>query len=158
MLTLLVNAETGTRGYLLTRRDAFLEPYLAARKELPEPVATLRQLIQDNPSQLARLTRVEALIAATTQALDELRQNVAANRSQTGVGQMDGAKASMDALRRELAAMQEEEQRLLARHADRATEEQRLAFARPSWPAVWDVRNRRSTGSSISRTQPAWHT
>ena len=35
---------------------------------------------------------------------------------------------------------------------------ERLAFARRSWRAVWDARNRRSTGSSISRIQPAWST
>ena len=118
VLTLLVNAETGTRGYLLTRRDAFLDPYLEAQKELPEPIATLRRLIQDNPAQLARLTRVETLIAATTQALDQMRRDVAANRSEAGVSELESAKASMDALRGELTAMQGDEQQLLEQHLE----------------------------------------
>ncbi|HEV3201042.1 MAG TPA: CHASE3 domain-containing protein [Bryobacteraceae bacterium] len=125
VLTLLVNAETGTRGYLLTQRDAFLEPYLAARKELPGPIGALRQLIQDNPSQMARLSRVETLIAATMQALDDLRRDVAANRTEAGVGRLDSAKGSMDSLRSELSDMQDEEQQLLEQHIQAERQAQR---------------------------------
>src|SRR5689334_20489049 len=34
----MVNAETGLRGYLLTGRTGYLEPYWAARRELPDPL------------------------------------------------------------------------------------------------------------------------
>src|ERR1017187_2599839 len=47
VLIRLVNAETAVRGYLLTRRAAFLEPYLTARKELPERIEFLRLLTGD---------------------------------------------------------------------------------------------------------------
>ncbi len=110
---LLVNAETATRGYLLTRRDPFLEPYLAARKALPEEIDVLRSLLRDNPSQMARLGRVETLIAAIIQGLDQFRQEVAADHAGVGVDQLENAKANMDALRRELTGMQEEETRRL---------------------------------------------
>lgn len=35
VLTLVVDAETAVRGYVITRQDAFLEPFLAARDKLP---------------------------------------------------------------------------------------------------------------------------
>src|SRR5947209_7223766 len=36
VLTLSVNAETAVRGYALTRRPSFFEPYLQSREHLPE--------------------------------------------------------------------------------------------------------------------------
>ena len=35
VLTLMVNAETGIRGYLLTQRSTFLQPYTSALQQLP---------------------------------------------------------------------------------------------------------------------------
>src|SRR5947209_1876174 len=49
VLLALVDAETGERGYLLTRRDDFLEPYNAALARLGGRVARLRELTRDNP-------------------------------------------------------------------------------------------------------------
>src|SRR5579872_4547367 len=58
VLLRLVTAETGTREYLLTRRETFLEPYLTARKELADPLGAIRGLMSDDPEQLQRLARV----------------------------------------------------------------------------------------------------
>ena len=55
VLTLLVDGETGMRGYLLTGDVEFLKPHQAALAQLPEASEQLRQLVADNPAQLARL-------------------------------------------------------------------------------------------------------
>src|SRR5436305_14337347 len=52
MLTSMVNAETGIRGYLLTGRPAFLQPYETSLAELPQIRANLRRLLQGDPAQL----------------------------------------------------------------------------------------------------------
>ncbi len=42
ILTKLLDAETGQRGYLLTARENYLEPYEEAKRELPLYLAELR--------------------------------------------------------------------------------------------------------------------
>ena len=50
---LVVDLETGIRGWTLTVDRRFLEPYTAARRELPARVASLKRLVADDP--LARV-------------------------------------------------------------------------------------------------------
>src|ERR1035438_5577527 len=47
---LMVNAETGMRGYLLTRRDEFLQPYAIVSEKLPSAMSDLRALAEAEPS------------------------------------------------------------------------------------------------------------
>jgi PAS domain S-box-containing protein len=63
LLSLVKDAGTGIRGYLLTGDDEFLEPYKAATVALPESTATVRALVADNPAQRRRLDALEPLIA-----------------------------------------------------------------------------------------------
>ncbi len=114
VLMLLLNAETGTRGYLLTRQEAFLEPYLEARTRLEAPLASLEKLLSDSPAQSNRLAKVRALGAVTLQSMDALRRDVAQNRPSAGLAELENAKADVDILRGQIAAMLDEEQRLLA--------------------------------------------
>ena len=130
ILTLLVNAETGTRGYLLTQQKNFLEPYLAARAELPDSIRALHELIQDSPAQVSRLSRVESLIAASLAAFEELRLEVEANHSNLDAPQLERAKASMDVLRRELDGLQELQRNVLATNLEaRRRAQRRLQIA-----------------------------
>jgi CHASE3 domain sensor protein len=56
----LTDAETGQRGFLLTRQDRFLEPYTAAVSMLAGDLRRLDSLVVE-PVQVARLRRIEAL-------------------------------------------------------------------------------------------------
>jgi CHASE3 domain sensor protein len=61
LLTLMVNAETGERGFLLTGRAEFLEPYRKAVAEIPKTVARLKETIEAEPGEKPRLERLEGL-------------------------------------------------------------------------------------------------
>ena len=50
VVTLMVNAETGMRGYLLTKRDEFLQFYATASQKLPSAMSDLRALAEAEPS------------------------------------------------------------------------------------------------------------
>ena len=50
-LSLLKDAETGQRGYLITGEDSYLEPYNSGVEGLPKIVKELRELTADSPSQ-----------------------------------------------------------------------------------------------------------
>src|ERR1700691_2425180 len=52
LVSTLKDAETGQRGFLLTGRESYLEPFLAARESLPAELARMRALLSDDPAQL----------------------------------------------------------------------------------------------------------
>jgi signal transduction histidine kinase len=55
---LVVDLETGARGYLLTGRDDLLGPWRDARAALPEQAAALERMTAANPDQSARARRI----------------------------------------------------------------------------------------------------
>jgi signal transduction histidine kinase/ActR/RegA family two-component response regulator len=60
VMSRLVDAETGQRGYLITGREDYLDPYNVAAAKLDGDLATLRDLVADNPMQLANAERLRA--------------------------------------------------------------------------------------------------
>ena len=48
-LTLMLNAETGLRGHLLTKRAEFLEPFAFAQRSLPDELESLHAFIEAEP-------------------------------------------------------------------------------------------------------------
>lgn len=57
VLTLMVNAETGMRGFQITKRDEFLQPYQLANTELPAKLAALQTLIESEPGENPRIEK-----------------------------------------------------------------------------------------------------
>jgi methyl-accepting chemotaxis protein len=120
VLSLLKDAETGQRGYVITGDEAFLEPYHQGAGEVLNVVKDLRKLTADNPSQQKRIDAAEPLIAAK---LAELKQTIDLRRS----GNVDETvkiirggegKRIMDNLRAILAEMENEERTLLQKRAE----------------------------------------
>ncbi|TVT84411.1 response regulator [Pseudomonas sp. H3(2019)] len=60
-LTLTVDLETGIRGFLLSGDEHFLDPYETAKPRIIVALKTLQELTADNPPQVDRLRRLEAL-------------------------------------------------------------------------------------------------
>ena len=119
MLATVQEAETGQRGYLLTRDDRFLESYYEARRSLPTALADLSVRIDDNQQQQARLQRLSATI-------DRRIERLAGRIANTQRGDIPGAsdllvgKAERDSIRAQLAEMDAVEASLLARRTREA--------------------------------------
>src|ERR1043166_8623721 len=62
LLSQVINAETGQRGFVITGQEVFLEPYTAALRELDQAYADVRRLTIDNPSQTRRLDALGPLL------------------------------------------------------------------------------------------------
>ena len=62
LFSLVQDAETGQRGFLLTGNDSYLEPFYTAQKEIPAAEAALRALTSDNPAQQSRVSNLYALV------------------------------------------------------------------------------------------------
>jgi signal transduction histidine kinase len=71
--TLVAEAATGVRGYLLTGLDDFLNPYRAAEVQLPAAMANLQKNIRD-PEQVERLNVLLPLVRQKLAGLDALRR------------------------------------------------------------------------------------
>lgn len=115
VLSLLKDAETGQRGFVITGDPAFLQPYESAVGAVHAQVIDLRRLTADNARQQARLTELEALsqerAAELKRVIDARRAagiETAAPMIQAGLG-----KRQMDEIRRITGEMAEEERRLL---------------------------------------------
>jgi two-component system, cell cycle sensor histidine kinase and response regulator CckA len=57
---LLVNMESGERGYLITGNSNFLEPYNQARSSIDSEFDKLAHLVSNNPAQLRRVAKLRA--------------------------------------------------------------------------------------------------
>ena len=58
---LTVDLETGMRGFLITGDEHFLDPYAVAKPQVMAQLQGLQALVSDNPQQVDRLKRIEAL-------------------------------------------------------------------------------------------------
>ncbi|MBM3561744.1 MAG: response regulator [Alphaproteobacteria bacterium] len=112
---LLQGAESGQRGFMITRDERYLEPCSEASAKLSGLLDQLSELVRDNPQQLQSIAEIRPLLG---ERLEIINDTIAATRA----GQFDKAvdiiksgrgKALMDRLRAVIGAMIESEGSLL---------------------------------------------
>jgi signal transduction histidine kinase/CheY-like chemotaxis protein len=116
VLSTVQDAETGQRGYLLTGRDNYLTPYEDAVENLPATLDRTADLVRDDPQERQSLTELRQRIGAK---LDELRSTIDLRKSghaeaALAIVNSDSGFRLMQEIRRQVSAMQAEEDRLLA--------------------------------------------
>ena len=123
LLLALDDVETGQRGYIITGKDDYLQPYDSALRTVDAKLDSLTRLTRDNPSQQERLERIKRLAnnrLATLKATLEQRRtegfHAAAKAMLSGTG-----KRLMDELRRQVTDAQAEEEMLLQQRAQTKT-------------------------------------
>ena len=60
---LIVDMETGERGFLIAGKDEFLEPYNNGKAAMIKVIQETKELVSDNPKQVGRLEVIESSIA-----------------------------------------------------------------------------------------------
>jgi signal transduction histidine kinase/CheY-like chemotaxis protein/CHASE3 domain sensor protein len=73
LLQLMIDAETGMRGYGATANKVFLDPYNASLPKITSDIAKLNDLIKDNPVQV---NRVDSIATSVNSQLAILKENV----------------------------------------------------------------------------------
>jgi PAS domain S-box-containing protein len=119
LLTTLLNAETGVRGYALTGEDRFLEPYNLARQKLPRALESLSKAQQD-ALQKENLSAIEQRVQQRIKNL-ELQIQVAQFDSPNSIQTnqlLDRGKALMDALRQDIATLRKAQDQNLVANQD----------------------------------------
>lgn len=120
-LILMIDAETGGRGFLITGEENYLEPYNNATEKIGDNLAKLRGLVADNPQQSAAMPRLENTIGERLrilkqavdmrrfESLEEVRARMSKNRG----------RETMDEVRSIINGLKTNEQNLLTnREAD----------------------------------------
>jgi signal transduction histidine kinase len=128
---LLINAETGQRGFLLTGAPSYLAPFQAARTEIPDQLAHLRDLTGRDPALHQEWLKLAGL---ANDKLTEIQQTLDLWQA----GQHDAAmavvktnlgKSLMDQARDVIAAMQQQAEATI----DQAVVDQNSAIADLEW-------------------------
>ena len=123
LLALLIDEETGQRGFIITGEDQFLEPYNNAINGVAEEISDIRNLTSDNPNQQRMIDILESQISERTSYLNNTislrkEENGFVKASQivsTGMG-----KQMMDNIRNTINDIIQEESNLLADRSKRA--------------------------------------
>ena len=117
-----VEAESGQRGFVITGREEFLEPYTRAMNEIERNYGDLRALIADNPPQIRRAEAIHALIANRDTELKEvigLKRTGGVDQAAKFITGGEGLR-TMQELRAAVRDMDRIEEELLARRREEA--------------------------------------
>lgn len=110
----LVDMETGLRGYLVSGKENFLEPYHAGKANFERLVAQSKKKVSDNSRQVKRLEEVEKLhsewqtnhVKVAMDYREEVNQGVAASNYFKTVSARTVGKKMFDSFRASLAELQ----------------------------------------------------
>jgi signal transduction histidine kinase len=103
VLAAMLDAETGIRGYALTFKRSFMEPYDRSRGVLAERLDRLRHRVADDPDQAAQVERIAARVADVKDWLENAERLVVRRASRaTALQQALLGKELMDGLRHEV--------------------------------------------------------
>jgi CheY-like chemotaxis protein/signal transduction histidine kinase/CHASE3 domain sensor protein len=131
LLSSLKDAETGQRGYLLTSRESYLEPYNDARANIPGQLQELRRLTVGNARQQELLGQIQRNIE---EKLAELQHSLDLQRSGNSQGALDliltdRGKLAMDRVRDVVEQFLEQDRALLAVRTQESRQASELTVA-----------------------------
>jgi signal transduction histidine kinase/ActR/RegA family two-component response regulator len=115
VFSLLQDAETGQRGYLLTSKPAYLKPYEDAVQAINKDLEALGVLVSDNESHVQALSTLRLIVA---EKIAELRETIQLMRDETpdaalALVQTDKGKREMDRAREVMERMNLIERKLM---------------------------------------------
>ena len=112
----LLNAETGVRGYYITKQPVFLGPYQLAVANLNPTLARLEQLVADHPAQSQRAKQLTQIANARMALLQQTIRRVQAQETSTPeavIQRLLNGKREMDRFRQVIDEFESVEYRLL---------------------------------------------
>lgn len=120
----LVDAEANQRGFLLTGKQEYVEPYQGAMADIHNDMADLRKLTQTDPVQQANIASLDQIIEADL--VFDPNTAFSSGQFQTNASVITltaHGKQKIESLRRILFLAREEQERLLSKHQQAAEDE-----------------------------------
>jgi len=130
-LSVMRDAETGQRGFLLTRSTDYLKPYEVALTELGARLMELRELLADDATAQRPLDEINALVQVKTNELARTIDLVRGSRTDEALDVVltDSGRVAMDQIRALVERMERDSERELAARLT-AADEARSALTR----------------------------
>ncbi|MBK9201115.1 MAG: CHASE3 domain-containing protein [Candidatus Obscuribacter sp.] len=126
-LIVLLNCETGQRGYVCTADKSFLEPLKKSELSVATSIAQVRQLVQDDSEETSRIVEIERLAKVkmdfVNQVLFVYQTSPAAASALIATGQ---GKRTMDAIRKLIAQTESHQLALLDKRKEEVARLQNL--------------------------------
>ncbi len=120
ILAAAVDMETGMRGFLLTGKEEFLDPYKAGHDNFSSIITILKTTVNDNPSQVVLLREAQNVIkewqTQVTEPAIQLRREIAVAKSMEDMADLVAearGKVYFDAFRGQIATFVEREAALM---------------------------------------------
>jgi signal transduction histidine kinase/CheY-like chemotaxis protein/CHASE3 domain sensor protein len=131
VLSTLKDAETAQRGYLLTGRESYLEPFSTAKGALATELAALYALTGDDPE---RRKRLDSLRNQASEKIEEIGETVALRRAgqsdqALAIVRTDRGKILMDGIRESADEMLRSERQVIAAQTARWQSAATVSFA-----------------------------
>ena len=124
VLAATIDAETGTRGFIITGNESYLEPYYNSRKSAIEHLDKAKRLTEDNPVQQKNIEElkkpVEEVLNLRDQLINVRKVNVDSARKMIS---MNTEKLLQDDVRRIIKNCKEIENKLLVERSKRSEED-----------------------------------
>jgi diguanylate cyclase (GGDEF)-like protein len=126
----LVDAETGIRGYVLTDRAAFLQPYRDGLAALGDDLPELGRRLPDDSATRRRFRELVGLAQDRLDILGRIKGFVESQRpSANPASMLERGKVIMDGIRADIARLESDQATVLARERQRLNDVQHLALA-----------------------------
>ena len=119
-----VDAEANERGYLLTGHSEYLEPYHTAMTAVQDNLSELKRLTRNDPTQQANITSLEQMVTnelvfdpatAFSHGLTPASQSV--------IQLTEAGKKKIEIMREVIFAAREEQERALSKHQEEAADD-----------------------------------
>ncbi|MEX2174335.1 MAG: CHASE3 domain-containing protein [Pirellulaceae bacterium] len=124
LLTAILDAESGMRGYLITHEPSHVEPYDLAIRDVRQSLKKVAALTLDNPAQQTQIANLRNQVQWRLNLMQtnlDTHETAGFDAARARI-LTDEGKQAMGSLRKTIRKMQREEQRLLAnREAESAT-------------------------------------
>jgi CHASE3 domain sensor protein len=133
-----LEAETGQRGFVITGREDYLEPYTQAIAQIDRDYTDLRALVADNPAQQRRADALKQLIDKRVSELRqviELKRNGGTEQASKFILAGEGQR-TMHEIRTGVAEMDRVEEELLVRRREEAESSTVTARAVIFWASL----------------------
>jgi methyl-accepting chemotaxis protein len=123
LLSAIQDAETGQRGFIITGKESYLEPYNSGIDSIQSILSKIKSLTSDNPSQQQR---IDALKPRVEDKIRDLERAITIRKGENGleaaiaVVNEEKGKQYMDIVRKAISEMDEEEVILLEKRDEAA--------------------------------------
>ena len=128
ILSSVKDAETGMRGYLLTGKPEYLDPYYDGVNESWSNLRRLKQLTTDNKSHQDMIVSIEDTMSQRLEILKNSIETLASNGVLSRKTTLNEGKNLMDRLRNLMAEMKNNEQKILDSRRQAASDANQLAL------------------------------